>query len=392
MRVKKKKSNTTIRGEYSHASNGDDSRALIHSPFTIVIVLQKISEWCTMLASASPFASEAHGVDALPEEGSPIASEVVHNVDISTDEGELIKRMETTTSPLDSEVHDVVASTDEGELFKRIETTTSPLDSEMHDGNASTEKGIFSTESRSNGFPGQGYKERKSVKWQVADTAPERTGPWKAPKRKKKSLFGNLLRKIETHVPHFTNRELEPHNLPSSGPEEWSEEASKHPSDAVPAQPAHRQTNESPTFTRRRSLLNAFFPSRDYAPSAPSRRESNENPTCAHRISLLEAVLPNRDAVPAQPARRQSNENKTRRKLSLTSMFSSNREISGSETPERWSGGSNAPPTPLPQRQSSIGSVSTGEGVIDPDDDIDLDDNLDGDSEPDGENKNVHCR
>jgi hypothetical protein len=175
---------------------------------------------------------------------SPLASKL-HNVDISTDEGELFKRMETTTSPLDSEVHDaVVASTDEGELFKRMETTTSPLDSEVHDANVSTKKGILSTESRSCRFPGQEKKERQSVKWQVADNAPERTGPWKAPKRKKeppkKSLFEFLLRKRETEVPASKNRKKEFQNFLISWSEEWSEEVSNHPSDSVPAQPARR--------------------------------------------------------------------------------------------------------------------------------------------------------
>jgi hypothetical protein len=81
----------------------------------------------------------------------------------------------------------VDASTDEGELFKRMETTTcttSPLDSEVHDDDVSTKKGIISTESPNCRFPGQEKKERKSVKWQVTDNAPERTGPWKSPKKR----------------------------------------------------------------------------------------------------------------------------------------------------------------------------------------------------------------
>jgi hypothetical protein len=468
-----------------------------------------------MLASTSHLPSEAQDVDVSNEEGeqfkrmetttSSTASPEVHSVDTSTkEEGGLFKRMETTASPLDSKVHDVDASTDEGELFKRMETTTyttinSPLDSEVH------KRGITSSESPDCRFPGQEKKERRSVTWQVADNAPERTGPWKAPKRKKKSRFGTFLRKRETVVLTTKNRNVEPQKLPTDA---RSSETTDRPSDAVPAEPARmqskesppvtrrsslleaifpssdsppspparrqskesptvtrrrsileaifpssdsppspparRESNESPTVTRRRSILEAIFPSSDSPPSPPARRQSKESPTVTRRISILEAifpssdsspspparsrqskesptvtrgrslfdaVLPTRDSVPAQPSRRQSNENETCRKLSPTSVFSSNREISSSETLERSSGEAYAAPTPLPERQSSNNetismpleatlsdksnespgsfSAGEGEGFNNPDDDIDLDNYPDGDSEPDADSKPV---
>jgi hypothetical protein len=207
-----------------------------------------------------------------------------------------------------------------------IAAITSPLPSQV-DADVPTKRSWFTGRKQ----------EKKSVKWQIDETAPERKGPWKAPRRRGKPTVDNMNRCQSVPSISCWESSIDGTNDPTPVRPARRVSYMCEAKESVVSKTLEGSPRTTPKHRRRSSLLGGlsrWAGKNDASPAPPSRQKSLDKQV-PRRRSLLGRMLENgsrntldcepprckADATPSQPSRRQSSDSQGRRPSFLARVF-----------------------------------------------------------------------